>query len=375
MTDKVKMNMERNFPKLSKAFVTTHEDYLKLIPNCKQLDKNDVNIIYKALYVATKLHENSKKRKSGEDYITHPVAVSSLLANFGLDGETVVGALLHDVVEDTEYTLKDCEREFGSRIATLVDGVTKVGHDINSATHDKIVRSIVDKDVRCYGIKGADRLHNMYTLGYMKLNKQIDISNETLDFYITICKILGIYKLKDELQDLCLYHLDNESFEKYKVLRGKLKEKYKDLFESLGTKTQEKLSKLGVGMRFDYRIKNIGALYEEVKNGLDVYDIDDLLAIKMVVTDPSMCYQTLGIIHELGSPINGSFEDFIAVPKENGYKSLNTNIKYKDANIQVRIRTEDMQKSNDLGVFSDLNSDMQSKVNESMRKSLYNLIT
>ena len=167
---------KKHFPNIEDNFVTDFNEYLKLIPNSSQFDHNDIALIYKALYKADYLHKNSKPRKTGKPYITHPIAVSSILVKYGLDAETCAAALLHDTVEDTSYTLKDCEKEFGTVIATLVDGVTKVGHDVNHETHEKIIRSIT-KDVRSLAIKGGDRFHNMSTLGPMKREKQIEIAN------------------------------------------------------------------------------------------------------------------------------------------------------------------------------------------------------
>lgn len=365
-------DVKNHFEKLGNQFITNKNDYLKLMPSCKQFNEDDVRIIYKALYKAIELHKDSKPRKSGEAYITHPIAVSSVLAGYGLDGMTVASALLHDTIEDTSYTLKDCENDFGTTITTLVDGVTKVGKDVNAATHEKIIKS-VDKDVRSIAIKVADRLHNMYTLEFLKPSKQIEISNETKEFYVPITKILGIYQLKDELQDLSLYYLNNDLFLKYEKKRNKLKNKYLSICDELGDEVQDVLSKSGIAMNYSTRVKNIGAIYEELENGKNINEIDDLLAIKMVLTNPIMCYQALGVVHELGGPVVGKLEDFIALPKENGYRSLNTNIKYKDADIQVRIRTDKMQGTNNLGVFSDLNDDIQKKVNSSMRKSLRKL--
>ena len=365
-------DVKNHFEKLGNQFITNKNDYLKLIPSCKQFNEDDVRIIYKALYKAIELHKDSKPRKSGEAYITHPIAVSSVLAGYGLDGMTVASALLHDTIEDTSYTLKDCENDFGTTITTLVDGVTKIGKDVNAATHEKIIKS-VDKDVRSIAIKVADRLHNMYTLEFLKPSKQIEISNETKDFYVPITKIVGIYQLKDELQDLSLYYLNNDLFLKYEKKRNRLKNKYLSICDELGDEVQDVLSKSGIAMNYSTRVKNIGAIYEELENGKNINEIDDLLAIKMVLTNPIMCYQALGIVHELGMPVVGKLEDFIALPKENGYRSLNTNIKYKDADIQVRIRTDKMQGTNNLGVFSDLNDDIQKKVNSSMRKSLRKL--
>ena len=364
--------MKKHFPKLEDNFVTNFSDYLDLIPNCKQFNYDDISLIYKALYKADLLHKNSHPRKTGEPYITHPIAVSSILAKYGLDAECCAAALLHDTVEDTKYTLNDCEKDFGSTIATLVDGVTKVGHDVNKETHDKIIKS-VDRDVRSLAIKGGDRFHNLCTLAPMKREKQIEIANETNTFYVPALKILGIYKLKDEFQDLCFYYLHTDEFLRFEKKRNKLKQNYTHICNMFGDEVQEKLSKMGIGMYFQSRIKNIGAMYEEALKTGNINNIDDLLAIKMVLKKQENCYQALGVVNELGEFVKGKTKDFIASPKSNGYRSLNTNVKYQDANIQVRIRTEEMQMANDLGVFANLNEDVQKKINSEMKKSLNKL--
>ena len=363
---------KKHFPNIEDNFVTNFNEYLKLIPNSSQFDRNDIALLYKALYKADYLHKNSKPRKTGEPYITHPIAVSSILVKYGLDAETCAAALLHDTVEDTPYTLEECEKDFGTVIATLVDGVTKVGHDVNRETHEKIIRSIT-KDVRSLAIKGGDRFHNMSTLGSMKREKQIEIANETNTFYVPALKILGIYKLKDGLQDLSFYYLHPNEFLKFEKKRNKLKQKYTETCNLFGDEVLEKLSHIGIGMYFKSRIKNIGAMYEEALKEGNVNNINDLLAIKMVVKDLSDCYLTLGVVNKIGKFVGGKTIDYIASPKDNGYKSLNTNVRYKDANIQVRIRTEDMQRTNDLGVFSDLNSAVQEKVTTKMKIGLNKL--
>lgn len=362
-------NTKKYFKKLDTLFSKNEGEFLKLIPTCKQFDKEQIKIIYEAFYKASELHEG-QKRKNGKPYITHPIGVASILANFGLDYETVTAGLLHDTIEDTSYTLADCEQDFGSAITKIVDGVTKIGNDVNVETHEKILEASKEEP-RIIAVKAAgDRLHNMYTLDALNSSKQIEIATETKEFYVPIAKILGMYLLKDELQDLCLYYLDRNNFINLYELRKELKLKYNKTLDELGSKTQELLSKQGIPMSYNYRVKNVGGIYEEQKKPSD---ISDLLAIKMVLFDKYDCYSTLGQIHGISQPIKGSFQDFIATPKNNGYRSLNTNVMYKDANIQVRMRTNDMQKTNDLGIFSDLNQDAKDRLSDDMRKNLSNL--
>lgn len=218
------INAEKYFGEFGNLFAKDYEEFLSLIPTCKQFTPDQIRAIYKALHKAIKLHAG-QTRKSGEPYVNHPIAVASTLANFGLDYEAVVAGLLHDLVEDTDYTLEDCIREFGSTIAGLVDGVTKIGRDVNTPTHKKIL-TCAKKDIRCIAIKIADRLHNLYTLEVMPEENQMKTANETWEFYVPITKILGIYKWKDALQDMCLCYLNHDSFLKYFEYR-KLLEKDK----------------------------------------------------------------------------------------------------------------------------------------------------
>lgn len=365
------MKIIQMYEELNNLFPKDYHDFIKLIPRCKQFDYNQVALIYKALYKAMELHEG-QVRKTGEPYINHPIAVAGILAAYGFDYETICAALLHDTVEDTAYTLEECKRDFGPSIASLVDNVTKIGKGVNEPTHIKLIKS-AEKDIRAIAIKLADRLHNLLTLYIFSEDKIYKKANETLNFYVPITKILGIYRLKDLFQDLCLYYLNNESFFEFKEKRDILKIRSNNKLRELADATQEDLSKMGISMYYNYRVKNIGGIYEEVLTGKEIDDIEDLFAIKMVVKEPKMCYQSLGVVHKYGKPTLGGVEDFIASPKSNGYKSLNTNITYKDLKVQTRIRSEDMQKVNDMGVFSDLNSDTQKNVTKQMCKELMKL--
>ena len=365
------LETKKYFKKLDDLFSKNCHDFIKLIPNCKQFDANQIAMIYKALYKAISLHDG-QYRKTGEPYVNHPIAAASILAIYGLDYETVCAALLHDTLEDTSYTLEECETDFGSTIASLVDSVTKIGTDVNNPTHEKIITS-AKQDVRSVAVKLGDRLHNMHTLSVLSEEKQKEIANETKEFYVPITKILGIYQLKDELQDQCLYYLSHDEFLSYYKLREKLKQKHGRVLEELADKVQEQLSILGIGMRYNYRVKNVGGIYDEVINGKKPYEIEDLLAIKMILNNVSMCYQTLGIVNHFCKPIPKSMQDFISMPKANGYKSLNTNGLYNGAGVQVRIRTDEMQKVNDLGVFSDLDADTEKNVTDQMKLELSNL--
>ena len=350
-------NPRQYFPKLDNMMARDKKEFLKLIPTCNQFDTNDVSKIYEALLLAQRMHAK-ERRKSGEPYINHPIAVASIITTIGLDAESTIAALLHDVPENTGYPISEIEKKFGTDVAGIVDGVTKIGRDVNEPTHKKIIASS-EKDVRVAAVKTADRFHNMETLYALRREKQIEIATESKDFYIPILKALGIYEVKDELQDLCLYYLDNDAFFEYLSIKNGLEKNYNGRLNKLGEEMQNLLCRNGYAMRYKYRVKNVGGMYEEVQRGKKIGNIKDLLAIKMIVDDSQICYQTLGLVHRLGTPVSSKLEDYISVPKKDGYRSLNTNIIYKDSEIQARIRTKEMQKVNDLGVFANWSKDKQ----------------
>lgn len=361
-------NPRKYFPKLENMLAKDKKEFLKQIPECRQFDKNDVNKIYEALLLAQEKHAK-EKRKSGEPYINHPIGVASIIASIGLDGPSTIAALLHDVPENTGYSIDKIEKRFGTDVATIVDGVTKIGRDVNEPTHEKILAG-TKKDIRVAAVKTADRFHNMYTLYALPREKQIEIATESKDFYIPILKIFGIYEVKDELQDLCLYYLDNEAFFEYMKIKNELERKYNSRLNNLGEEMQNALCRYGYAMKYKYRVKNVGGMYLDKLNGTRLENINDLLAIKMIVEDPKICYQTLGIVHRMGTPVFSKVEDYIACPKKDGYRSLNTNIIYKDSEVQVRIRTREMQEVNNLGVFANWSEDKQKTVSEHMIKEL-----
>lgn len=358
---------KKYFKELSKKIEHDYFDFLTLIH--RKYSLYEAQMILKAYRFAEERHHN-QKRKCGSPYITHPLSVSYILAEVGFDYKTICAGLLHDVVEDTPCTLEELKEEFDDDIATLVDGVTKMkGSDFNSkeesvvATHKKILNSIT-KDARIIAIKLSDRLHNMFTLEYLSERKQKEIANETKDFYINLARIIGSYQVKDELQDLCLYTLNKEKFLEIYELRQDLKRKYAEEFHYIGRRTKEKLSSINVLMDYNIKIKNSGAIYDESLRGNKTSEIDDLLALRMLVENVHDCYKTLGVVHETCKPVKCGFCDYIASPKYNGYMSLNTNVLYNDSNFQVRIRTNDMQKSNELGIISNWSKETQQVLSE-----------
>lgn len=365
------------FKKLGEKFTGNYGNFLKLIPTCYQFSIEDKKVIYKALHEAKRLHQN-QYRKSGEPYINHPISVAGLLANFGMDATTISAALLHDTIEDTDYTLEECYQTFGSEITNLVDSVTKIGTDTNIPTRNKILDGI-ERDMRTIAVKAADRLHNMYTLDALKKEKQIEIATETKNFYVPIAIILGISALKDEFQDLCAFYLNNDEFMKIYRTRCNLKEEYNGTLEELSDNIQGLLSENGLAMEYYYRVKNVGSILENLEymnlpiNVDNMKKIDNLLAIKMVLDEEKGCYQAFNLIQNRYKLPITSFNDYIKNPRENGYKSINYNTEYKNADIQLRIRSRNMQRGNDIGLFSITNDNEKKKVKKYLREHLENL--
>lgn len=370
------MELDKNiyFKELSKKFEKNYFEFLTLVR--KNYSVFELQRILMAYNIANEAHFG-QKRLSGEPFINHPLNVAYVLAETGFDCETICAALLHDVVEDTNYTKEDIIQIFGNVIANLVDGVTKMkGSDFTSkkekeiATHKKILDSIT-KDARIIAIKLADRLHNMFTLEFLREEKQKEIARETLDFYVNLARILGIYQIKDELQDLCLFILNKDEFLRIYELRQKLYETYEKDFEYIDSNSKQNLKKLGVNLTSIYKIKNVGGIYSSLSADVPLNEINDLLAVRMIVEKVKDCYKTLGVVHSICKSVPDSFKDLISEPKYNGYQSLMTNvITPNNAEFQVRIRTSNMQKTNELGIVSNWSLKTQEFLNLECSKML-----
>ena len=319
------------------------------------MDLEKLNTAYEIAYKA----HDGQKRKSGEPYITHPLRVACILAALELDKESIIAGLLHDVVEDTEYTLKDIEDLFGSDVATLVDGVTKLGQV--SIKQDKIevqaenLRKMflaMAKDIRVILIKLADRLHNMRTLQHMRREKQIEIAKETQDIYAPLAHRLGIFKIKVELDDLSLRYLEPEI---YFNLMGQLNQRESSRHEYISNivnEVKEYMLKSEIKCKIYGRVKHIFSIYKKMlKQNKSLDQIYDLFAIRIIVDDIKDCYAALGIIHDIYKPIPGRFKDYIAVPKPNMYRSLHTTVIGNGAlPFEIQIRTEEMHKTAEYGI-------------------------
>jgi len=311
--------------------------------------KADIDRINRAYVFAAHAHAG-QMRISGDAYITHPLAVAGILASLGMDESTVITGLLHDTVEDTSVTLDDIEQNFGTDIARLVDGMTKIGQihfyskEHKQAENFRKMILATAKDVRVLIVKLADRLHNMRTLGFMREDKRRMIGEETLQIYAPLAHRLGIHWIKQEMEDLVFSHLETDA---YQALLAKMHDRLDSLNqtrERLEGIIQEALLRHGLKAKVQGRMKHLYSIHEKMqRKHIDFDEIFDLLAFRVIVDDPVICYQALGVVHSLYRPVPGRFKDYIALPKPNGYQSLHTAvIGPENFRIEVQIRTEDM---------------------------------
>ena len=319
---------------------------------------SDLDIITKAYELARDAHKD-QKRKSGEPYLIHPVCVAIILAQLEMDKETIVGGLLHDVVEDTKYTEEDLTEMFSAEVAALVDGVTKLTKINYSA--DKLelqaenLRKMflaMAKDIRVIIIKLADRLHNMRTMQYMKPEKQKEKSRETMDIYAPIADRLGISKVKVELDDLSLRYLEPEAYEELSQQFNSIKSTKETFVKDIMEEVDKKLVENHIRAVIDGRVKHLFSIYRKMKNQKKTLDqIYDLFAIRIIVKSDQECYTALGIIHEMYKPIPGRFKDYIAMPKPNNYQSLHTTLIGPNGQpFEIQLRTYEMHRMAEYGI-------------------------
>ncbi|HEX8973901.1 MAG TPA: RelA/SpoT family protein [Patescibacteria group bacterium] len=318
-----------------------------------------VEVITKAYNFALKAHEG-QKRRSGENYIQHPIAVAKILAEIGMGGKTIAAGLLHDVPEDTEITLEDVEKTFGKEITLLVDGVTKLGKIKLRGSHEEYflenLRKMLlamAKDIRVIIIKLADRLHNMRTLQYNPPEKQIRIARETMEIYAPIANRLGMGEIKSQLQDLSFKYLDAENYNSTKELETqsyKIREKF---VNQAIKEIREEVSKEGISIvEIHGRAKSLYSLYLKLaKHDMDINQIYDLAAVRVIVPEVADCYETLGIVHKKFRPMIGRIKDYISLPKPNGYQSIHTTVFGPDGKImEIQIRTPKMHNEAEFGI-------------------------
>ena len=326
---------------------------------------DDISLIEKAYSLAAKAHQN-QVRKSGEPYIIHPLCVAIVLADLEMDKETIAAGLLHDVIEDTIMTEDEIRVQFGSDVALLVDGVTKLEQlQFTSGEGDKTFDRLemqaenlrkmflaMAKDIRVIIIKLADRLHNMRTLKYKSPESQQRIARETMEIYAPIAQRLGISKIKVELDDLSLKYLEPEAYydlvEKIAIRKSE-REAY---IQTIVDEVSSHIAKAGISSKIDGRVKHFFSIYKKMKNQSKTIDqIYDLFAVRIIVSSVKDCYAALGVIHEMYKPIPGRFKDYIAMPKANMYQSLHTTLIGNNGQpFEIQIRTYEMHKAAEYGI-------------------------
>ena len=345
--------------KTMKDFTSPEQLYQELISSVHKYHPSaDITLIEKAYRVAYDAHKG-QARKSGEPYIIHPLCVGIILADLELDKESIAAGLLHDVVEDTVMTEEELEREFGSEVALIVDGVTKLGQLNYSA--DKVEEQAENlrkmflamaKDIRVILVKLADRLHNMRTLQYMSPAKQKEKARETMDIYAPIAQRLGISKVKVELDDLSLKYLKPEVY--YDLVRqiNQKKGERQEFVERIVKEVKAHISAAGIEAQISGRAKHFFSIYKKMVNQDKTLDqIYDLFAVRIIVETVKDCYAALGVIHEMYTPIPGRFKDYIAMPKPNMYQSLHTTLMGPSGQpFEIQIRTFEMHRTAEYGI-------------------------
>ncbi len=319
---------------------------------------DDTTMISKAYEVARNAHAG-QLRKSGEPYIIHPLCVAIILADLELDKESIIAAILHDVVEDTVMTNEEITAEFGEEVANLVDGVTKLTRlswsadkvEIQAENLRKMYLAMA-KDIRVILIKLADRLHNMRTLQYMRPEKQKEIAKETMEIYAPIAQRLGISKIKIELDDLSLKYLKPDVYYDLKQNIALRKTAREAFVQQIVDEVSSHISEAGIKAEVSGRVKHFFSIYKKMVNQDKTLDqIYDLFAIRIIVDTVKDCYAALGVIHEMYKPIPGRFKDYIAMPKPNMYQSLHTTLIGSNGQpFEVQIRTYDMHRTAEYGI-------------------------
>jgi len=303
-------------------------------------------------------HHAAQRRKSGEDFIVHPVGVARICAGMRLDTETLCAALLHDTVEDTSASIEEVRERFGEEISSVVDGVTKLtgitfqSHDEAQAENYRKMMVAMATDVRVILIKLADRLHNMRTIEAMPKQKQMDKARETLEIYAPLAHRLGIHAIKWELEDLAFATLHPRKYQEIKGLVAQQRDERERYVNEAGEYLARELQELGIHAQIAGRAKHFYSIYSKMtKKGREFNEIYDLTAMRVIVESVKDCYGTVGVIHSLWKPLPGRFKDFIAMPKFNMYQSLHTTIIGPEGRpLEIQIRTQEMHEMAEFGV-------------------------
>ncbi len=335
--------------------IRTYEELLEVLNAGER--EFDMELIERAYRLAEKAH-GAQKRLSGEPYIIHPLNVAAILAELGMDSESIAAGLLHDVVEDTSVDLQQIKKTFGDEIANLIDGVTKLGRIPYSSREEQQAENIrkmliaMSEDIRVIIIKLADRLHNMRTIEFMTPQKQRDKALENMEVYAPIAHRLGIRAVKEELEDLSLRYLDPIAYEEI-VSAMKLRSRDRAKFiEQTKQKIHDRVSPVIPNVYLEGRVKSINGIYRKVfMQGKNIDEIYDVYAVRVIVDTVNDCYNVLGIIHDMFRPLPNRFKDYISTPKPNMYQSLHTTVLSTEGiPFEVQIRTWEMHHTAEYGI-------------------------
>jgi GTP diphosphokinase / guanosine-3',5'-bis(diphosphate) 3'-diphosphatase len=329
----------------------------ELLSKTAYLREEEREVLSRAYALAERAHEG-QSRLSGEPYVSHPVAVAGILADLGLDADTLVAALLHDTAEDTDVTREQLRDEFGAHVAKLVDGVTKLGkihvHTREQAQAENIRKMLVAmaEDIRVVLIKLGDRLHNMRTVGAHTEERRQRISRETLDIYAPLAHRLGIWQIKGELEDLAFAQLDPDNYLAVAAKVSKAAEERGTFIRDVTEILEREFERLGITAEISGRPKHIYSIHDKMeRTHKDFDEIYDLIALRILVDNIKDCYGALGTVHSLWKPIPGRFKDYVAMPKGNGYQSLHTTVvSHTGEPMEVQIRTQEMHSTAEYGI-------------------------
>ncbi len=344
MAKAVATDPEAMFDRLVESFHARHPDA-------------DDSMLRRAYAVASEAHA-AQARQTGDPYITHPVAVAQILADYGLDEATLAAALMHDVVEDTDLTITDLERDFGAEVAMLIDGVTKLDRIKESTWEERQAGTIrkmavaMAKDIRVLLIKLADRTHNMRTIGPLPEEKRRRVASETLDVYAPLAHRLGVQEIKHELEERSFAELHPKRRAKLEDQVQRRAPEREDYLEKVMAEVGARLEEAGIEATITGRPKHLYSIYRKmVDSGLAFEEIHDLIGIRIIVPRVRDCYAALGLVHTMWAPIQGRFKDYIAMPKFNLYKSLHTTVVGPDGKpLEVQIRTPEMDEQAEVGI-------------------------
>ncbi|QOV11769.1 HD domain-containing protein [Viridibacillus arvi] len=332
---------------------------VRLIQMSDYLSRSDIKLLEKVITFADNAH-HGQKRATGEPFITHPVAVCEILLEYKADITSLISALLHDVVEDTDITIREIQLKFGKQVATIVEGLTKVEKGLLEKeeysainTEKLLTASIID--IRVAVIKIADRLHNMRTLSIKKVEKKIPYANETIIFFAPLAERLGLYRIQEELEALSFSYLNPPKSNTVQKLINKYAAKFADLFLKCSAEIQRVGGSLIIGLDWGKE-----PLYRSYCLLLEEHALSDLFSIKVITNSPLNCYTALGIIHNLYTPIENQLMDNIAIAKSPFLKQLKTKVHIDNIEVNFIIQSEYDKKLNDTGVFALLKDDLTS---------------